>query len=100
MVNISSMIGLIGGTITTSGGIPQIVKMIKTKKTDDLSWAMINLWLIGLSFSLTYGVMIKQIPIILTSILSIILTLSMLMLKLYYEVIVVNEKVLIGYEMV
>ena len=100
-MNIASIIGIIGGVTSSIGGIPQIIKMIKTGETEDLSWGMINLWLIGLSFSFSYGILINQIPIIITTTLSMLLTIIMLTLKIYYEILINDRpKILSGYEMV
>ena len=74
--------------------------MIRTKETSDLSWGMINLWIIGLTFSLAYGILINEIPIIVTAVLSIILTIIMICLKIYYEILIEKPKILQGYEMV
>jgi MtN3 and saliva related transmembrane protein len=93
-MNIVSIIGLIGGILTSIGGIPQIIKMITTKQTNDLSWTMIMLWFVGLVFTLSYGIVIHQIPIILSGILSLISTITMLILKIYYEIIINKYKIL------
>lgn len=81
----TSVIGLLGGSITTFGSIPQIIKMIKTRQTHDLSWYMIVSWNIGITLTLIYGILIHQIPIIITSSISIVLTMLITTLKLYYE---------------
>lgn len=81
-----SLLGLLGGSITSFGSIPQIIKMIKTRETRDLSWYMILSWIIGLFFSLLYGILIHQLPIIITSAISMLLTMIITTLKAYYEV--------------
>ena len=81
-----SLLGLIGGSITSFGSIPQIIKMIKTHQTRDLSWYMIFLWIIGIFLTLVYGILINQLPIIITSTVSMILTMIITTLKTYYEV--------------
>ena len=86
MVGIS-LLGYIGGSITTVAGFPQITRMIATKETKDLSWGMILLWVMGLSLTTTYGFIIKKPPVYAASISSLAMTVNMAALKLNYEVI-------------
>jgi len=81
-----SIIGIVGGIITSAAGIPQIIKMIKSGQTNDLSWTMINMWNIGLIISLIYGIEIRKIPVILNITLSIIFTNIIASLKFYNEI--------------
>lgn len=81
-------IGLVGGCIICSGAIPQIYKMIKTKETADLSYAMLILWIIGLTMAVIYAFSIHQIPIMITNTLSLCMSTLMLLIKIYYEKIV------------
>lgn len=92
----TSLLGLLGGSITTFGSIPQIIKMIKTRETRDLSWYMIASWNIGLTMTLIYGILIHQMPIIITSSISVLLTMVITTLKLYYE----SSKIYSNYELV
>ena len=78
-------IGLIGGLITTAGGIPQLIKIFQTKKADDLSWGMLGLWGVGLTFTLVYGVSTHQPPIYLPTMVSILETGLMCLAKVYYR---------------
>lgn len=79
-------VGLVGGILTTSGGIPQILQIARTRQTRDLNWGMIILWAIGLSLTTVYGVTTKQIPVYVSSIASLIQTFIMISCKLRYEV--------------
>lgn len=84
-VNTVQLIGFVGGAITTLGGVPQIIKMARTKRTQDLSWGMVMSWLIGLTLTTFYGVSMKQPPIYVNSSLSLIQTYVMVAYKLYNE---------------
>lgn len=84
-MNIITILGLIGGLCTASGGIPQIYKMIKTKQTKDLSWYMVLLWLVGLSITCIYGICIEELPVYLNAIFSIIQTTIIIILKVKYD---------------
>ncbi|NBP65663.1 MAG: hypothetical protein EBU66_13510, partial [Bacteroidetes bacterium] len=78
MLSTVQYVGLIGGSIVTLGGLPQIVKMIKTKETKDLSYIMLIMWIIGLIMSDIYAFNIHQLPIMITNTLSLSLSIFML----------------------
>lgn len=77
-------IGFIGGTITSLGGIPQIYKIVTTKKVDDLSWIMLGAWFVGLSMTLVYAFSIHAVPICVNAIISLTNTTIILGLKVYF----------------
>lgn len=81
----ASIIGYVGGVLTTIGGIPQIIRMINTQDTSSLSWGMLFLWTVGLSCNLIYGILIYKIPIFLSASASLIMTLIMIILKIKYD---------------
>jgi len=78
-------IGLLGGLINTSSGIPQIIKMIETKKSDDLSWGTLNLGFIGLALTLVYSIGTKQPPIYIPISISLIENTIIQYLKFHYH---------------
>lgn len=80
MVNV---IGALAGVLTTIAIIPQIVKALKTKQVDDISPLFLSILIIGLGLWVLYGLLIVDIPIILTNGVSFIL--NSIMLILYYS---------------
>ena len=80
-----NVLGVIGGLITSFGGVPQIYKIVKTHKTKDLSWYMLASWLTGLSLTLSYGIMSRQYPVIINACVSLSLSSTIASLKFYYE---------------
>lgn len=78
-------VGLFGGIITTSGGIPQLYKIHTTKSTKDLSWYMLFMWMTGLSMTITYGIHTRQFAVYVPSSFSFIMSISMTLSKFYYE---------------
>jgi MtN3 and saliva related transmembrane protein len=80
-----NIMGYMGGIITTLGGIPQIIQMARTKKTQDLNWTMLGCWVTGLSMTLLYGLYIHRFPICLSASASLIMTIVMGWMKLKYE---------------
>ena len=59
-----SIFGWIASSITVIYKIPQIVKLYKTKKSDDLSILSLFIQLIGYIFYILHGVSIGDLPII------------------------------------
>ncbi len=81
-INYITMIGFIAGTCTTLSLVPQVIKAVKTKETKDVSLFMFIILAIGLLFWIFYGVLIKEMPIILANLLSFFLTLTAILLKI------------------
>lgn len=79
-----SFLGLAAGICTTASFIPQVVKSWKTKETKDLSLIMLILLAVGVGLWLTYGILTKDMPIILANIVSFPFTLSLLVIKIIY----------------
>lgn len=78
-----SVIGALAGVLTTIAIIPQIVKAVKTKQVNDISPLFLSILIIGLGLWVLYGLLIVDIPIILTNGVSFIL--NSIMLILYYS---------------
>lgn len=59
---------MIAGTLTSIGFVPQIIKIIKTRKSDDVSLLQPLILSIGFVFWLAYGIILQEIPMILANI--------------------------------
>lgn len=80
-----NLIAYFGGTILGLQMIPQIIKVYKTKSSADLSYAFLSLNIIGLLCMATYGISNDDKPIYIPVLFSIINTICLLNLKIYYE---------------
>lgn len=80
-----TIIGLTAGFCTTIAFLPQAVKTWKTKSAKDISLGMYSVFCTGILLWLAYGIMINDIPIILTNIVSMILASSILYFKLSFK---------------
>tara|TARA_B100000963_G_scaffold356012_1_gene375347 strand:+ start:477 stop:743 length:267 start_codon:yes stop_codon:yes gene_type:complete len=67
---ITNFIGLLAGTCTTIAFIPQVVKVVKTKKTDGISLWMFIIFNIGILLWLLFGILTRTIVIILPNIIA------------------------------
>ena len=79
------VVGFIGGAISVSSGVPQILKCIKTGQTKDLSYLTNFVSYVGSSVSIFYGVSIQHKAIILINVYSMIVNSTLLGTKLYLE---------------
>jgi MtN3 and saliva related transmembrane protein len=76
------IIASIAAFFTMIGYLPQAIKTIKTRDTKSISFWMYLLSLIGVIFWLIYGLMINSYPIILKNIAVIILSGTILFIKI------------------
>jgi len=84
-MSILPIIGLIAGCFTSAASIPQIVTTIKTKKVSNVSPWMFVVMLTGNVLWAYYGFARKDLPIILTNCLSVLLDILMLTLRWKYR---------------
>lgn len=78
----TTLLGLMAGTCTTLSFLPQLIKTWKTKSTHDISIGMYVTLSIGLLLWVFYGVYIYSLPIIITNVITLILALTVLVLKI------------------
>ena len=84
MITTDFIIGLLAGLLCTVSFLPQVIKAFKSRRTKDLSLATFSILSAGLFLWIIYGILISQIPIILTNVMILILSLLILGLKLKY----------------
>jgi MtN3 and saliva related transmembrane protein len=80
-----TLIGLAAGFCTTAAFLPQAIKTWKTKSAKDLSLGMYSIFCTGVVLWLTYGIMIGDIPIIITNAVTMLLAFSILYFKLSFK---------------
>lgn len=85
MLGWTDFLGLAAGAFTTAAVVPQIWKAWKTKEVDDVSPGMFFVLITGLALWIAYGVIQKDIPIIVTNGLAFTLNCFMLFLIFRYR---------------
>lgn len=81
-MNYTLIIGLVAAILGTICYLPQVIKILKTKETRDLSlWMYITLTS-GMVLWIIYGVLASQLPIILANGIALVLTIPILYLKI------------------
>ncbi|MFP4001757.1 MAG: SemiSWEET transporter [Candidatus Natronoplasma sp.] len=88
-MNYFTLIGLTAATCTTVSFLPQAIKVIKTRDTRSLSLPMYVIFTTGVLLWLTYGISIRDIPVIaansVTSLFSSIILISMIYYRYFCE---------------
>ncbi len=78
----TTLIGLIAAICTTCSFLPQVIKILRSKRTKDVSLLMYAILTTGLFLWLIYGFIIKDFPLILANCISLTLSLCVLVLKI------------------
>jgi MtN3 and saliva related transmembrane protein len=81
MMELITILGLFAAFLTTVASIPQVIKTWKTKHAKDLSLSWLILFASGLFFWLVYGILIGDLPLIFANSISLLLALSLLVMK-------------------
>jgi len=83
-MELTTLVGVVAGILTTSSFVPQVVKTWKTRHTKDLSLFMFFMLLAGIALWLTYGIVRRDIPIILANGVSLMFVVIILSFKIRY----------------
>ncbi len=75
MTTAFTWVGYAAGTLTTIAFLPQVLHVWKTKSADDLHWGMLLMFTVGIALWLTYGIGIRQLPVILPNVVTLALQL-------------------------
>jgi MtN3 and saliva related transmembrane protein len=78
-------LGFVAGTLTTLSFLPQVHKVWRTKRCDDLSLTMLLAFALGISLWLIYGFILRAAPIIATNAVTLALVLTLISFKARYQ---------------
>lgn len=80
----TALIGMVAGFLTTVSFLPQVVRAWRTRQTRDLSAGMFALLATGTLLWLVYGLLQRDLPIVVTNLVTTVLVLSVLAAKLRF----------------
>jgi MtN3 and saliva related transmembrane protein len=83
-MNTTQIIGIIAGILTATSMLPQLIKIIKEKKADDISILMLLVLLSGIALWIVYGVMREDLPIVATNSFSLLVNITTMILRIKY----------------
>ena len=78
-------IGLAAGICTSVSLLPQLIKIIKKEKADDISYFMLTILIVGQSGWICYGIIKTDLPIILTNSFSVLVNILMVVFTIRYK---------------
>ena len=78
-------IGTIAGVLTSTSLLPQLLKIIKEKKSENISVFYLLILFAGLAFWIWYGLLRTDWPVIVTNVVAILINISTLVAGLYYK---------------
>ena len=83
--NYSQYVGIVAGILTGVSLLPQLIKIIKEKKANSISFGMLAVLLAGLCVWIVYGILKKDYPIIVTNSFSLLTNIVMVVLTIKYK---------------
>ena len=84
-MEINNVLGYLAGFLTTISFIPQVVKIWRTKSVHDISYGMFAIFSLGVGLWLIYGIIIGATPVIIANAITLVLSVTILILKFHYE---------------
>lgn len=78
-------LGIAAGTLTTSSFVPQVLRTWRTRSTRDISCKMYLIMCAGIALWIVYGVLINSLSVVVANGASLLLTGSILAMKVLFE---------------
>lgn len=84
-MNIERGIGLSAAALTTIAFLPQVIRSWRTRDTRAISLPMYSIFTVGIALWLIYGILLRDLPITLANGVTLLLALTVLVLKIRYR---------------
>ncbi len=85
MFDSTQIVGLVAGICTAISLLPQLIKLVKNKKAEDISLFYLLILFVGLGLWIWYGVLREDLPIIITNGFSLIVNGVIIVLGIRYK---------------
>jgi len=85
MSDLTLYIGVFAGICTAMSLLPQLLKIIREKKANAISYGMLSILMIGLITWIVYGSLKSDYPIILTNSVSLVLNILIVIFTVKYK---------------
>jgi MtN3 and saliva related transmembrane protein len=79
------LLGLLAGLLTTTAFIPQVLRTWRTRSANDLSTGMFVVFCSGVTLWLIYGILTRDLPVIIANAITLMLALTILIMKFKYQ---------------
>lgn len=80
-----NVIGIAAGVFTALSMLPQLIRLIKEKKSEEISPLAFSILLAGLALWIVYGIQRKDAPLIYTNCFSFLINIVILILGIVYR---------------
>ena len=84
-MNLTQIVGIVAGVLTAISMLPQLIKIIKERKAEDVSITMLLVLMAGLATWIAYGLLRKDMPIIFTNSFSLLVSITTAILRVKYS---------------
>ena len=84
-MDFATLLGTAAGTLTTVSFVPQVVRILRTKSADDISYGMFLLFTVGVALWLAYGWVTNDAPVIIANGITLVLAGAIAILKFRYR---------------
>jgi MtN3 and saliva related transmembrane protein len=81
----TDILGYIAGTLTTAALVPQVWRTFRTRDVSGISLRMYSIFTIGIAAWLAYGVLLRELPMMLANSLSLVMACAVLAMKLKFR---------------
>lgn len=81
----TQLIGIFAGICTGISLLPQLIKIIKEKKVDDISFFMLIILMVGLAGWVWYGILKEDYPIIVTNSFSFLVNCAIIFFRVRFQ---------------
>ncbi|MDQ3049284.1 MAG: SemiSWEET transporter [Bacteroidota bacterium] len=85
MLQTETIIGLIASSATAASLIPQLIKIVREKKAEDVSLLMLAILLVGLSCWVWYGILKNDWIIIISNSFSVLFNVCVVIMTVRYQ---------------
>lgn len=83
-MNLTEILGFVAGSFTSVSTLPQLIKTLRKKEAGDVSITMFLVLITGIALWVAYGLQKKDMPVVITNSLALLLNIMMLILKIRY----------------
>ena len=81
---LTDAVGSIAAFLTTVSFVPQVWQTFRTRDVSGISLGMYSVFTVGIALWLAYGLMLQAWPIMIANAITLLLALSILLMKLLY----------------
>lgn len=81
VVNLVVALGLVAGSLTTFAWLPQILRIYRHQRADDIAWGYLTVIALGISLWIFYGAWTHSLPVLIANVVSDLLVATVIVKK-------------------